>query len=154
MRATAAGALTGVAASVPLLLGLWWTLRTPRKSVRGLVELVQQQLGPLLASCTPVEVALLAIMAGTAEEIFFRGVVQVGLARILPQSLALVLASLAFGLAHFLTPTYAFLAGLAGMYLGAVFWVEGNLLTPIVAHSVYDFVALTYLVRRHRAAAE
>jgi hypothetical protein len=118
------------------------------------VELVQDQLGPVLASRSATELAVLAALAGAAEEILFRGVLQVGLARVLPEGLALVLTGAAFGLAHFVTPTYALLAGLAGVYLGVLFWLQGNLLVPIVAHGLYDFVALTYLVRRYRATMD
>ena len=146
--------LTGTAASLPLLLGLRWTLSTSFQPVRRLVEVVEDQLGPLLVSRSPVELAVLAVLAGLAEEILFRGVVQVGLARVLPDGAALVLASVAFGLAHFITRAYALLAGMAGLYLGAVFLMQGNLVAPIVAHAVYDFVALTYLVRRYRARRE
>jgi uncharacterized protein len=144
----------GVVASVPLLLGLRWTLTTRSKSVRRLVSLVEAQLGPVLASRSWAELAGLAMLAGTAEEILFRGVIQVGLAQVLPQGLALLLASVAFGLAHFVTPLYALLAGLASVYLGALFWARGDLLAPIVAHALYDAVALMYLVRRYRATQQ
>jgi membrane protease YdiL (CAAX protease family) len=48
---------------------------------------------------------------------------------------------------HALTPTYALLAVLAGAYLGGVWLLSGNLLVVIVAHGIYDFVALLYLLR-------
>ena len=112
--------LLGVLASLPLLAGLRWTLRTSSKPIRRLVELVQDQLGPLVASCSVAE-------------------------------LALVLTSTAFGLAHFLTFSYALLAALAGLYLGVLYWAQGNLLIPIVAHALYDLVALMQLGRMHRA---
>jgi len=143
-----------VAASLPLLLGLWWSLRTELPSVRQLVQQVQDHLGPVLVSQSPAVLAVLSILAGTAEEVLFRGVVQVGLGRVLPDGLALTGASVLFGLAHFLTPAYALLAAVAGLYLGTVFLLQGNLLVPIVTHSLYDFVALTYLVRRYRAAVK
>ena len=137
-------------AAVPLLLGLRWTLTTGTNSVRRLVALVVEQLGPLLARRSPLELVLLAALAGVAEEILFRGVLQAGLARVLPETWALVVASAAFGLAHFITPTYAVLAGLAGLYLGGLFLLQGNLTAPIVAHAVYDIVALNYVVRLYR----
>ena len=146
---TPAAVIIGAAASAPLLLGLWWTLSTRVRSVRRLVELVQAQLGPVLASRSSLELALLATLAGAAEETLFRGVVQVWLARAMPEELALVVAGALFGAAHFVTPMYALLAAMAGIYLGAVFWAQGNLLVPLVAHALYDFVALTYLVHRH-----
>jgi membrane protease YdiL (CAAX protease family) len=141
----------GAAAAFPLLLGLRWALTTRVSSVRRMVSLVEEQLGPVLVSRSPAELAFLAILAGLSEEILFRGVLQAGLALLLPAGVALVIASLLFGLAHFVTPTYAVLAGVAGLYLGSVFLLQGNLLVPIVAHAVYDFVALTYLVRRYGA---
>jgi membrane protease YdiL (CAAX protease family) len=119
--------------------------------VRRLVKLVVEQLGPVLARRSAAELALLATLAGLAEEVLFRGVVQVGLTRVLPEGGAVIVASAVFGLAHFLTPTYAALAALAGLYLGALFLLQGNLMVPIVAHALYDFVALLYLVRRYRS---
>jgi membrane protease YdiL (CAAX protease family) len=143
--------LLGSVASLPLLLGLVWTLRTRVGAIQRLVELVQDQLGPVLTSRSSAELALLAALAGVAEELLFRGVIQAELAERVPGLIALILASAAFGLAHFLTLTYALLAMVAGLYLGALFWLQGNLVIPIVAHAVYDYFALTYLVRRYRA---
>lgn len=140
----------GALAALPLLLGLRWTVTTRLSPVRRLVDLVVEQLGPVLASRSAAELALIATLAGLAEEILFRGIVQMGLTRVLPDGAALVVASAAFGLAHFVTPTYAVLAALAGLYLGALYLIQGNLLVPIVAHTLYDFVALLYLVRRYR----
>jgi membrane protease YdiL (CAAX protease family) len=142
----------GVLAAVPLLLGLRWTVTTRLSPVRQLVKLVVEQLGPVLASRSAAELALIATLAGLAEEILFRGVVQVALTRVLPDTGSLVVASAAFGLAHFVTPTYAILAAVAGLYLGALYQLHGNLLVPIVAHALYDFVALLYLVHRYRAS--
>lgn len=135
---------------MPLLLGLRWTLTTGWRPVRRLVTLVVEQLGPLLAPRSPVELALLAALAGFAEEILFRGVLQAGLTRLLPESGALLIAGAAFGLAHFITPAYAVLAGLAGLYLGGLFLLQGSLTAPIVAHVVYDWVALNCVVRLYR----
>jgi membrane protease YdiL (CAAX protease family) len=141
----------GVLGSLPLLAGLWWTLRTRNKPIMRLVQMVQDQLGPLVASRSPAELALVAALAGLAEEVLFRGVMQGELARRLPGFAALVLTSVAFGLAHFLTISYALLAALAGLYLGALYWAQGNLLIPIVAHALYDLVALMQLARMYRA---
>lgn len=150
LHATPSAFGVGIVAAVPLLLGLRWTLTTGMNSVRRLVALVVEQLGSLLAPLSLLELVLLAALAGFAEEILFRGVVQAGLARVLPERGALLIASAAFGLAHFITPTYAVLAGLAGLYLGGLFLLQGSLTAPIVAHAVYDVVALNYVVRLYR----
>jgi uncharacterized protein len=143
--------LLGAIAALPLLAGLLWTLRTPSKPIKHLIQVVQDQLGPLVASRSAGELALVAALAGLAEEVLFRGVIQGELARRLPSVVALVLTSVAFGLAHFLTLSYAVLAAVGGFYLGALYWVQGNLVIPIVAHAVYDFVALVHLARMYRA---
>jgi uncharacterized protein len=150
LHATPSAFGLGIVAAVPPLLGLRWTLTTGMTSVRRLVALVVEQVGPLLAPLSPLELVLLAALAGFAEEILFRGVMQAGLARVLPEGGALVVASAAFGLVHFITPTYAVFAGLAGLYLGGLFLLQGSLTAPIVAHAVYDVVALNYVVRLYR----
>jgi membrane protease YdiL (CAAX protease family) len=143
--------LLGVLAALPLLAGLVWTLRTRSQPIKHLIQVVQDQLGPLVASRSAVELALLAAVAGVAEEVLFRGVMQAELARRLPAFVALLLTSVAFGLAHFLTLSYAVLAGVGGLYLGALYWTQGNLVIPIVAHATYDLVALLQLARMYRA---
>ena len=55
---------------------------------------------------------------------------------------AVAISATLFGLAHFLSATYAVIAALVGAYLGWLHLVSGNLLVPIVAHAVYDLVAL------------
>ncbi|HEV3237849.1 MAG TPA: CPBP family intramembrane glutamic endopeptidase, partial [Gemmataceae bacterium] len=84
---------------------------------------------------------------GIGEEMLFRGFTQAALATWLGIWWALVLASVLFGLLHAITLTYAVLASLAGAYLGLVWIATDNLLAVIVAHALYDFVALTYLLR-------
>jgi len=59
-------------------------------------------------------------------------------------------ASMLFGLAHLVTPTYALLAGIIGAYLGTLVFVTGDLFAPILSHALYDYVALRYLVRQDR----
>lgn len=151
LHPTAGALAAGAVAAVPLLLGLRWTLTTNMRATRRLVALVVELLGPLLARRSPIELVLLALVAGLAEEILFRGVLQAGLARVLPGWAAVLVAGTAFGLAHFITPAYALLAGLAGVYLGALFWLEGSLTAPIVTHALYDIVALSYLARLSRS---
>jgi len=58
-----------------------------------------------------------------------------------------LIASVLFGLFHPITPTYAALAAAIGLYLGWLWLACGNLLTPIVTHALYDFLALAYLVK-------
>ena len=127
-------------------------LAAPSGPVHRLVSFVVDQLGALVAARSPAELALLAAVAGISEEVLFRGVVQVALARVFGDPGALLAASVLFGLVHFATRAYAVLAGVMGLYLGALFLFQGTLLAPIITHAVYDFIALILVARRYRAA--
>jgi membrane protease YdiL (CAAX protease family) len=144
----------GTAATVPLLLGLAWMLSSTAGPVRRLVDLVVEQVGPLLSSLTIWQLALLAALAGFSEEILFRGVLQAGLSAWMPDLGALAVSSVLFGLVHFASREYAIMATVMGAYLGTLFLVQGSLLVPIVTHALYDFVALTWVVRRHRTITQ
>ena len=141
------GLAWGIVATAPLLLALRWCLRTRFPPVARLVAFVETRVAPVFAGSTLADLALVAAFAGLGEELLFRGVIQTALAAHLPAWAAVTLTAAAFGLAHCLTPTYAVLAGIVGAYLGWSFVVSGNLLVPIVAHAVYDLVALVLLVR-------
>lgn len=58
-----------------------------------------------------------------------------------------------FALVHWISPLYALLAGLTGIYLGFALDVGGerNLLVPILIHSLYDIVAFLAVAASYRA---
>jgi membrane protease YdiL (CAAX protease family) len=47
-----------------------------------------------------------------------------------------------------ITPTYALLAALCGLYLGVLMVLADNLVVVVVPHALYDFIALLYITRR------
>jgi len=102
---------------------------------------------PLLDKSSWSEIALISLSAGVAEEMLFRGVAQAAIGNSLGVTWGLVLASLAFGLFHPISPTYMIIATILSVYLGAVFIAVDNLLTVMVIHALYDFAALGYLLR-------
>jgi uncharacterized protein len=143
----------GLAACVPLLVSML-ALRGLKSGPFGrLNQVVDRFVVPLFSSCTLYDFALISMVAGFAEELLFRGLIQSALTNWLGLAAGLVIASLLFGLAHIITPTYAVLAALIGVYLGWLWIATGNLLAPIVAHALYDFVALVYLTRSSRSSA-
>lgn len=144
--------LWGLGTTVPLLAGLFWVMRRPRGPLRDLTDLVVRQIGPMLAHRSVGELVLIAALAGVAEELLFRGVIQEGLTQLIPWPLALIAASTLFGLAHFASTTYALLAGAMGLYLGALYLVQGALLAPMITHALYDLVALLAVARRARVS--
>ncbi len=144
----------GCAAAAGPLAALWLCLRWKWRPIQRLVEVVDRLVLPLFQSCRPVEIAIIAVLAGLGEEMLFRGVVQAVVADWVGGHaglwIGLLAAAFLFGLAHLVTPTYGVFAGLIGLYFGALWLWTGNLLAPVVAHAVYDFLALLYLRRRHR----
>lgn len=85
----------------------------------------------------------------TAEEGFFRGLVQRGLARVLPVPLAIALAALLFGLAHFAGGwTAVLVATAAGLGYGLAYqWGGQRIEAAILAHfglNLTHFALFTY----------
>ena len=141
----------GLLATLPMLLILLAVLLFPGSGVRQIRKFMRDTLGPLLSRCRTIDLLFLAIVAGLCEEILFRGFL-FGYVWQFNQGLAILICNLAFGLAHLVTPLYAFLAAMAGVYLTALIAVDSspNLLVPITAHAAYDFVAFLIVVRDFR----
>jgi membrane protease YdiL (CAAX protease family) len=99
------------------------------------------------------QLALVALLAGVGVELLFRGVIQSLLIHWTTPAAGLLLASLAFGAAHALSKLYFLLATLIGLCFGWVVLHYHDLVAPMVAHTVYDFVALVYLSRVNRGRA-
>lgn len=144
---TLRGTWQGVAAAVPMFALLVVVTRWPLGPLAGLSDVVSRAVVPLFRSCSLFDLAVICALAGLGEEMLFRGFVQSGLEQAGGAPwLALVAASVLFGLAHPITPTYVVLAALIGLYLGWLLMASGNLLVPIVTHAAYDLAALVYLL--------
>jgi membrane protease YdiL (CAAX protease family) len=65
--------------------------------------------------------------------------------------IGLAITSLLFGLAHALSKLYFLFAVAVGVFLGWMTLRYNDLVAPMVAHGVYDFLALVYLSRRKAA---
>ena len=104
----------------------------------------------MFARASVLALLIIALLAGLGEELLFRGVIQPVLLELSGTAIALIVTSLIFGLLHLITPTYAFLAAAFGLYLGSLMLITGDILVPIVAHAVYDVVALGFLRERGR----
>ncbi len=98
-------------------------------------------------------VVALGVLAGGAEEVFFRGYMQTRLGQRLRPGLAVLVTSLAFGLLH-LEWIHALLAFALGLYLGYVTELAGSALPAIVCHVINNtlFTVLTALVGPVEAA--
>lgn len=141
-------AVYGFAACSPMVLGALALMRWPIGPLASIKRFSEEVIRPLFVRCTVLDLALISLLAGLGEELLFRGVLQPWFAHWMGAIPALLLASLLFGLVHPITTAYVVLAAVLGMYLGLLVVLTGNLLPAIIAHAVYDFLVLLYLVRR------
>jgi membrane protease YdiL (CAAX protease family) len=115
--------------------------------VDGVRAVYHEVLVPLFSAFNTASIVLIGALAGIGEEWLFRGVIQ--------PAVGLVVASIAFGLAHIggrSMLAFGVWASGMGFVLGGLAILTGGLTAPIVAHGVYDMLALAYLRRgAHRA---
>ncbi|MBN1396264.1 MAG: CPBP family intramembrane metalloprotease [Pirellulales bacterium] len=144
-------ALLALVATAPPLALFWLSIKFPLGPLKEIVRLIDEMILPLFRQCRPAQLAVISAFAGLGEETLFRGVVQSGLCEWIGDPsgpwIGLSAAAVLFGLLHTITPAYAVLAGLIGIYLGGIWMATGNLLVPIVVHAVYDFLVLLYLIK-------
>ncbi|CAM9568887.1 unnamed protein product [Ectocarpus sp. 6 AP-2014] len=153
MVSPAATAL-GVAGMVPLLgygllLDRWTEWEWVRKIDEATSEVTLQLFGSKrqLGKVTGVVIPL-SMLVGLCEECAFRGLLPLILAAKtgLPMAAIVVLSATIFGSLHAATVAYFLTATLSGMFFHGLFLSTGNIFVPIVAHAVYDAIAL---VRYH-----
>ena len=144
----------GVFVTLPMLALYLWLVHSSRAVFRRLREQVEWLIREMFPANSIPQFAMVAILAGVGEELLFRGVIQYLLVEWTTPMIGLVLASLIFGLAHALSKLYFVLATLIGLCFGWLVLQHGDLVAPIVAHSLYDFVALLYLSRLAKPAVD
>ncbi|MEX2091273.1 MAG: CPBP family intramembrane glutamic endopeptidase [Pirellulales bacterium] len=142
------GALLGVAATLPMLAIFWWMLDARWTPLVELRRMVTQMVRELFPHASVVELAIVAVLAGVSEELLFRGALQTCVGKWTTPLVGLVVAGLVFGALHAVSRLYFVLATLIGVYLGWLLLQFDDLMVPIVAHGLYDFVALMYLTRK------
>ena len=110
--------------------------------VNGVRAVYDELLVPLFSGLGPASIIVLGAAAGLGEEWLFRGVLQ--------PVVGLLAASAAFGLAHIgglkMLP-FGVWASVMGLVMGGLAIATGGLIAPIVAHGVYDMLALEYIRR-------
>jgi len=139
--------LLGAAASIPMLLMFLVCVRWPVGPLARIQAFSEEVIRPLFGPCSVIELAAIATLAGLGEEMLFRGVGQEVLRRWLGVWGSVAVTNFLFALLHLITPTYAVLAGVMGLYLSGVWLASENLLVVIIAHGLYDLIALLYLTR-------
>ncbi len=144
--------LYGLFGTLPLFLLFLAMQQLPIIQVQKIRQVLFETLGPLMYKYNWADLFILAVVAGVSEEILFRGVIQPWMENSWGLMAGLIVSNIIFGLVHAITPLYAFLAMSIGIYLGLFldYGGERNLLTPIVIHTVYDFLAFIVIMRAYK----
>jgi membrane protease YdiL (CAAX protease family) len=118
--------------SATTLLGLG-----DRSAMAAIRSVLQQAAGPDLFGA----VLIIGVLAGTAEEIFFRGYMQTKLRQRWPARLAITATSVCFSILH-VDPSgvHVALAFALSVYLGYVSELTGSVLPAVVCHVVNNVV--------------
>jgi len=135
----------GLLVTLLMLMVFWWLSHSDRPMLRQLREQVEWLIREMFPDANLGQLALVALLAGVGEELLFRGVIQSLLVGWTTPLVGLVVTSLLFGAAHALSKLYFLLATLISLCFGWLTLHYNDLVAPLVAHSVYDFVALVYL---------
>lgn len=132
-----------------VLLGLVLTffsiglLKLPLKILDRLRRDADQAM-ELLGKLSIPLIFFVSIAAGVSEEVFFRGVIQIYLSDAIGLYSGIFLASVIFGLLHFVSVSYVAFVIFFGCLFGLIYVWTGNLLIVIIAHLVYDFAILVW----------
>jgi membrane protease YdiL (CAAX protease family) len=105
--------------------------------LRPLRKIVMVDIKTFFLNSRVSDLIMISFAAGFAEELLFRGVLQA--------RFGIVIASIIFGLVHFISPLYVIITTLMGLYIGAFYYFTESLLVPIQMHFIYDLGALLYL---------
>jgi membrane protease YdiL (CAAX protease family) len=141
----------GLLATLPMLIVFWVLVNSNWPRLRELRAQVEWLVREMFPAGSAAQFAMVAALAGVGEELLFRGVLQTKLGEWTTPAVGLVLASLLFGLAHALSKLYFAFAVAVGAFLGWLALAYNDLVAPMVAHGLYDFLALVYLSRGSRS---
>ena len=142
--------LRGMIACLPMVVLLFVIYEVPWRPLLRLRRDVESVVLELFADCCWLEFLLISLAAGFGEEILFRGALQPLLISWTSPWVGIAIGALLFGLAHCMSTSYFVAATIIGIYFGWLAWAYEDLVAPIVAHALYDFLALMYVQYRAR----
>ena len=143
----------GVVGTLPLFILFLALQHIQIAEIQKIRQLLLETLGPSLKDYQWSDLFVLAAIAGFSEEVLFRGVLQPWMEESWGMNAGLILSSIVFGLVHAVTPLYAVIATLVGIYLGLSldYGGERNLWVPVIIHALYDFLAFIALMKAYKS---
>jgi len=148
----------GALATLPLLVAFMALQYSNIQSLGELQDYMDRQIVPLFREATLLELGMISLAAGLGEEALFRGVIQTYLHQLMGPdagpAVPILLTSLLFGLVHYVTREYFIISAVMGAYLGLWFYYTGDIIVPIVIHTLYDWFALAYMKKYAPELAE
>jgi len=96
----------------------------------------------LFSNLRLIDLALISVLAGMCEEALFRGFIQTWIGTWTSPVLAIAGAAVIFGLTHAISRPYVVFVTVLGAALGILYHLTGSLASVMLAHAVYDFIAL------------
>ena len=105
---------------------------------------------PICAALDPLSAIIVSVLAGLGEELFFRGLIQYELDRNFGLFFSLIVTNVTFSIVHFGPSVARFyqvflLYFLTGIFLSYFVLMFGSLIPVIIVHSLYNFLAITYV---------
>jgi membrane protease YdiL (CAAX protease family) len=108
---------------------------------QGTLKLMTDAIGSARGGELAIVLVVLALGAGLAEELFFRGFLQTRLSQRFPPAVAIAVASVCFGIMH-MDPVHSPVAALLGLYLGWITERARSIVPAIIAHVVNNAMAV------------
>jgi membrane protease YdiL (CAAX protease family) len=137
--ALASGSIVGVVAA----FAVFGLALSKQRVFAGLRSDLVRILSIFLPARRSSDLLVLSVLAGIGEEAIFRGFLQTWLATHLPVWVAVLTCAVAFGLVHFISLHYCVYITVLGLVFGAITVISGGPWSAVVAHAVFDFVALS-----------
>ena len=142
LQPSQASVVRGLLAALPMFVMLAYIMLSRWPCMAEIRQHVETLTRALFAEANIAEVALMSLAAGVGEELLFRGALQPWIASWTTPWIALAVVSLMFGLAHAVSDAYFYIATAIGAYWGWLAMAYDDLVAPLVAHAVYDFIAI------------
>ncbi len=137
------GVLFGLA-----LYGLCFGLTCWRPFYTPSMRQLMHTLHSLFKNFSWFDIVFVSCLAGIGEELLLRGALQTWLIELINPVSGVLIASLVFGLMHYLSRIYVIVTTVLGILFGVALVLSDSILFVIIGHAIYDVCAFFMVVKR------